>query len=112
MTNSVPPAEAVWIEATKIPTEKRGLRKKPNSTIGCGQRSSQNTKPPNSANPNPNEPSVFVEPHPWEGASIVAQTNPVTLSTESTTPNGSNRAAAGFRDSGIAHHPKPNATTT
>ena len=107
------PANAKFaVPLATLATEKRGLRKNVSSSIGCAHRNSHSTRQPMSTIATAKERSVVAEPQPSLGAWIVAHTSADTPTTDSTTPNGSNCDAPGFRDSGTAHHEIASTTTT
>src|SRR5207237_5883326 len=79
---------------------KRGLRKRPTSSIGAEVRRSHITKAARRTVAIAKPPSVRALPQPWLGASMIVKISSPIAAVENTSPPRSIRAACGSRDVG------------
>src|SRR5947209_16559821 len=79
---------------------KRGLRKRPTSSIGAEVRRSHITKAARRTVAIAKPPSVRALPQPWLGASMIVKISSPIAAVENTSPPRSIRGACGSRDVG------------
>ena len=85
---------------------KRGLRKRPTSSIGAEVRRSHITKAASRTVAIAKPPSVRALPQPWLGASMIVKISSPIAAVENTSPPRSIRGACGSRDVGTTEATK------